>query len=295
MWANKTAIVQDSLSRKDYKLVAEYIQRTAGIQLPESKVSLIEGRLRKRQRMTGYGSLHEYINVVLNSDEEQQERLHLLDAITTNKTDFYREADHFHTLRNHVLNTLAPLNPQGWKKPLRIWSAGCSSGEEPYTLAIELMELCRELPGLRFSIYGSDISTSCLVTARNATYAHDRIDPVPLALRKRYFLRSKDKTKNLVCMGPELRDKVNFGTFNLMTDEYKFQPRFDIIFCRNVMIYFNDKDRSQIIDRFSHSLTSDGLLFIGHSETIADRSKNFKQLVPTVYQKTRFRGQYDKD
>ena len=285
MWANKTAMVQDSLSRKDHKLVAEYIERTAGIQLPESKVSLIEGRLRKRQRMTGYASLHEYINVVLNSDDDKQERLHLLDAITTNKTDFYREAEHFHTLCNHVLNTLAPLHPQGWKKPLSIWSAGCSSGEEPYTLAIELMELSRELPGLEFSIYATDISNSSLVTARNATYAHDRIDPVPLALRKRYFLRSKDKTKNLVCMGPELRDKVNFDTFNLLTDEYKFQPRFDIIFCRNVMIYFNNKDRSQIIDRFSHSLTPGGLLFIGHSETIADRSKNFKQLVPTVYQK----------
>ncbi|TWX72765.1 CheR family methyltransferase [Colwellia sp. C1TZA3] len=285
MCANKTTIVQDSLSRNDHKLVAEYIERTAGIQLPESKVSLIEGRLRKRQRKTGYPSLHQYINVVLNSNQDKQERLHLLDAITTNKTDFYREPDHFQTLRHHVLNTLAPLHLQGWKKPLRIWSAGCSSGEEPYTLAIELMELSRELPGLQFSIYATDISNSCLVTARNATYEHDRIDPVPMAMRKRYFLRSKDQTKNLVCMGPELRNKVNFGTFNLLTDEYKFQPRFDIIFCRNVMIYFNDKDRSQIIDRFSHSLTQGGLLFIGHSETIADRSKSFKQLVPTVYQK----------
>jgi chemotaxis protein methyltransferase CheR len=286
MDSNEIADVQDSLSRKDHKLVADYIERTAGIQLPASKVSLIEGRLRKRQRQTGHASLHEYINVVLNSDEGEQERLHLLDAITTNKTDFYREPDHFQTLRKHVLETLAPLYKQGWKQPLRIWSAGCSSGEEPYTLAIEMMELRRELPGLQFTIHATDISDSCLIKARKATYAHNRVDPVPLVLRKRYFLRSRDKGKDLVCMGPELKDKVNFGVFNLLTDAYKFQPRFDIIFCRNVMIYFNNEDRNQIIDRFSHSLKPGGLLFIGHAETIADRSSNFKQVVPTVYQKT---------
>jgi chemotaxis protein methyltransferase CheR len=286
MISNETAFVQDSLSRKDHKLVAAYIERVAGIQLPESKVSLIEGRLRKRQRQTGHVSLHEYINVVLNSDECEQERLHFLDALTTNKTDFYREPDHFQTLRNHVLKTLAPLHQQGWKQPLRIWSAGCSSGEEPYTLAIEMMELRRELTGLRFTIQATDISNSSLITARNATYAHNRVEPVPSALRKRYLLRSRNKAKDLVCMGPELRDKVKFSVFNLLTDEYNFQSRFDIIFCRNVMIYFNNEDRNQIIDRFSHSLVQGGLLFIGHAESIADRSSKFKQTVPAVYQKT---------
>jgi chemotaxis protein methyltransferase CheR len=286
MSINLSAAVQDSLSQKDHKLVSDYIERTAGIQLPESKASLIEGRLRKRQRQTGHASLHEYINMVLNSDEAEQERLHFLDALTTNKTDFYRQPDHFQTLRNYVLQTLAPLHQQGWKKPLRIWSAGCSSGEEPYTLAIEMMELRRELPGFQFTIHATDISSSSLITARNAIYAHNRVDPVPKVLRKRYFLRSKDLSKNLVCMGPELRNKVNFGVFNLLTDEYIFQARFDIIFCRNVMIYFNNEDRNQIIDRFSHSLVEGGLLFIGHSETIANRSCNFKQVVPTVFQKT---------
>ena len=286
MGSDITTPLQDSLSRKDHKLVADYIERIAGIQLPESKMSLIEGRLRKRQRKTGHKSLHEYINVILSSPEGEPERLNLLDALTTNKTDFYREPDHFDTLRKHILETLVPLHQQGWKQPLRIWSAGCSSGEEPYTLAIELMELRRELPGFQFTIHATDISNSCLTVARNATYPHSRIDPVPLTLRREYLLRSKDRTKNLVCMGPELRDKVNFSVFNLLTDEYKFDPRFDIIFCRNVMIYFNNNDRSQIIDRFAHSLNRNGLLFIGHSETISDRASNFEQLVPTVYQKT---------
>jgi chemotaxis protein methyltransferase CheR len=286
MGSNLTPAMRDPLSRKDHKLVADYVHRTAGIQLPESKMSLVEGRLRKRQRQTGYASLHEYINVVLNSEEGNEERLHLLDAITTNKTDFYREPDHFQILRKHVVKTLEPLRQQGWKQPLRIWSAGCSSGEEPYTLAIEMMELCRELPGFKFSIHATDISNSCLIKARKAIYPHSRIDPVPIMFRKHYLLRSKNRTKDLVCMGPELRDKVNFGVFNLLTDTYDFKPRFDIIFCRNVMIYFNSDDRRQIINRFSHSLVSGGLLFIGHAETIADASSIFKQVVPTVYQKT---------
>jgi len=283
--SNIATLLLDNLSRKDHKLVADYVERTAGIQLPASKMPLVEGRLRKRQRKTGYATLHEYINAALNTDEGSHERLHLLDAITTNKTDFYREPDHFQTLRTHIVKNLEPLGQQGWKKPLRIWSAGCSSGEEPYTLAIEMMELSRELPGFQFSIHGTDISNSCLVTARNATYPHYRIDPVPLILRKKYLLRSKDKAKNLVCMGPELRDKVSFGVFNLLTDAYDFKPQFDIIFCRNVMIYFSNGDRSQIIDRFANSLARDGLLFIGHSETISDTSSNFEQVVPTVYQK----------
>jgi chemotaxis protein methyltransferase CheR len=286
MGSNLTPLTQDPLSRKDHKLVADYVHRTAGIQLPKSKMSLVEGRLRKRQRQTGYASLHEYITVVLNSAADNEERLHLLDAITTNKTDFYREPDHFQTLRKHVRNTLEPLRQQGWRQPLRIWSAGCSSGEEPYTLAIEMMELSRELPGFKFTIRATDISDSCLIKARKATYPHSRIDPVPMALRKNYLLRSKNKSKNLVCMGPELRDKVTFGAFNLLTDTYDFKPRFDIIFCRNVMIYFSNEDRAQIINRFAHSLVPGGVLFIGHSETISDTSSNFKQVVPTVYQKT---------
>jgi chemotaxis protein methyltransferase CheR len=286
MRSNLTNSYHDPLTRKDHKLVADYVHRTAGIQLPETKMPLVEGRLRKRQRQMGYDSLHEYINVVLNSEEGNEERVQLLDAITTNKTDFYREPDHFQTLKKHIVKTLEPLREQGWKQPLRIWSAGCSSGEEPYTLAIEMMELCRELPGFSFTINATDISNSCLIKARKAIYPHNRIEPVPILLRKSYLLRSKDRTKNLVCMGPQLRDKVNFGVFNLLTDTYDFKPRFDIIFCRNVMIYFSNDDRGQIIRRFCHSLVPGGLLFIGHSETIADTSDIFKQVVPTVYRKT---------
>ncbi|MCB1849767.1 MAG: protein-glutamate O-methyltransferase CheR [Gammaproteobacteria bacterium] len=275
----------DPLSAKDHKRVARYIQQTAGIQLPASKRSLIEGRLRKRQRKLGYASLHEYIEMVLESEAGAAERLHLLDAITTNKTDFYREPDHFRFLREYILGELAPLRAAGWERPLRIWSAGCSSGEEPYTIAMEMLEIRQDNPGFHFQVHATDISVSCLDTARRAIYPHARVEPVPLAVRRRYLLRSRDKTRDLVRMAPEVCEKVRFATFNLLTDSYDFEPRFDMIFCRNVMIYFNHSDRAQIAQRFAHSLQPRGVLFIGHSETLTGQTTFFQQLIPAVYQK----------
>ena len=278
--------IEDPLSERDHKRVAEYIEQTAGIQLPLSKRSLIEGRLRKRVRKTGYASLHDYIDDVLNSAADEPERLNLLDAITTNKTEFYREPGHFHFLREHILQELMPLRDRGWKRPLRIWSAGCSSGEEPYTLAMEMLEIGKDRPEFRFEILATDISVSCLQTARQAIYAHHKIESIPMELRKRYLLRSRDKTQALVRMAPELRDKITFKTFNLLTDAYKFQPGFDMIFCRNVMIYFSNEDRIQVAHRFAHALEKDGLLFIGHSETLTDKGTTFRQVKPTVYRKS---------
>lgn len=276
----------DPLSDRDHRRVAKFIEHTAGIQLPLSKRSLIEGRLRKRQRALGYRSLHEYLDFALDTAAGEDELIHLLDAITTNKTDFYREPDHFRFLRRHIQGELAPRRDAGWKRPLRVWSAGCSTGEEPYTLAMELMEARRDLPGFSFEIQASDISVTCLQTAQKAVYAHQRIEPVPMELRKRYLMRSRDKSRNLVQMGPELREKISFRSFNLLTDSYDFKSRFDIIFCRNVMIYFSNEDRLQIAQRFAHALGSNGLLFIGHSETLTDRASGFQQLVPTIYRKT---------
>jgi chemotaxis protein methyltransferase CheR len=277
-----SASLNDALSERDHRRVAAFIEGHAGIQLPASKRSLIEGRLRKRQRALGYGSLHAYIDHALDTAGEG-ERLHLLDALTTNKTDFYREADHFRYLRQHVLGELAAKRAAGWQRPLRIWSAGCSSGEEPYTLAIELLELRRELPGLRFEIVATDISASSLEKARRGIYPHSRVEPIPLPLRKRYLLRSRDRKQDLVRIAPEVREQVSFDSFNLLTDAYDFSPKFDLIFCRNVMIYFNQADRSQIAHRFAATLQPGGLLFIGHSETLNDTGAEFVQQVPTIY------------
>lgn len=276
----------DPLSERDHRRVAHYIEQVAGIQLPASKRSLIEGRLRKRQRKLGCATLHDYIDLALESDNGVDERIHLIDAITTNKTDFYREPDHFRFLRTHIIERLAPRRDRGWREPLRIWSAGCSSGEEPYTLAMEMLELRRDYPGFRFEILATDISASSLDSARRAIYPHSRVEDIPLDLRRRYLLRSRDRMADRVRIAPEVRETVRFDTFNLLTDAYSFASPFDVIFCRNVMIYFNLADRTEIVRRFAGSLVSAGLLFIGHSETLNERGATFEQLVPTVYQRT---------
>lgn len=274
----------DPLSEKDHKRVAEYIKQTAGIQLPASKRYLIEGRLSKRQRNLGYKNLKSYLNFVLETHEGEKERINLIDALTTNKTDFFREPEHFNFL-HQIISKLALKRERGWQQPLRIWSAGCSSGDEAYTLAMVLTETSRQYPGLKFEIVATDISPSVLKTAKKAIYSHNKVEPVPLALRKRYLLKSAKKEKNLIRIAPEIRQKVRFGEFNLLKDKFSFSKPYDMIFCRNVMIYFSQEDRISLIQRFTQSLVKKGYLFVGHSETLTESHAKLQQAIPTVYQK----------
>lgn len=276
---------QDAISERDHKRVANFIKRTAGIQLPANKRYLIEGRLRKRQRLLGYSELKAYLNFVFESDEGQGERINLIDAMTTNKTDFFREPEHFNYIQQQIMPELAAQRKTGWAKPLRIWSAGCSSGEEPYTLAMVLSEARRRHPGFRFEITATDISPSVLEKARRAIYEHERIEPVPVGLRRRYLLKSAKKANNLVRMAPEIRQQIKFSEFNLLQDKFNFRHSFDLIFCRNVMIYFSRENRLALVGRFTQSLCAGGYLFIGHSETLTEQIKQLEQVVPTVYQK----------
>ncbi len=274
----------DKLSPKDRERIANFVDKHAGIQLPESKHALVETRLSRRKRALGFATFREYIDYVLNDKNGEEERLFLLDAITTNKTDFYREPDHFDFLRGHIMTG---YTDKTLSSPLyRVWSAGCSSGEEPYTLAIELSEVKRQREHFQFAIEATDISLSSLKTAQKGVYPHHRIEPVPLALRKRYFLRSKNKTNDRVMMSNELKAKVEFTFFNLLTGNYApKQNAFNAIFCRNVMIYFDNEDRSLLTQRYADSLCANGLLFIGHAETLIDKLGQFKRVQPTIYQK----------
>lgn len=278
--------LQDGLSAKDHKRISDFIDAVTGIQLPESKRSLIEGRLRKRQRLLGLDSLHAYIDHVLDSPDGAAEKPHLLDVMTTNKTDFYREKDHFIFLRQHITQTLLPRGLVGRNRPLRIWSAGCSSGEEPYTLAFEMLEIEQEFSDFRFEIHATDISMTCLKAAAMGIYAHERVEPMPLALRKKYLLKSKNPAENLVRIAPEVRNRVKFFEFNLLTGNVAADRRYDVIFCRNVMIYFSDEGRRKVIDLFHQCLTPEGTLFVGHSESLANKTSVFVQVQPTIYRHT---------
>ncbi|QSR34616.1 chemotaxis protein [Marinobacterium iners] len=274
-----------TLTAEDHLRVAQYVQSTAGIQLPEHKRNLIEARLRKRLRATGQSSFTAYLDLALSDADNEAEREWLLDAITTNKTEFFREPEHFRFLSQYLQQALSSGHEAGVSRPLSVWSSACSTGEEPYTLAMVLSELKRDKPEFNFQIHATDIAPSVLSVARQAIYPVARIAPVDEPLRHRYLLKSRDPARQQVRIVPELRERVSFSRFNLVDGDYPRTPEYDVIFCRNVMIYFSNDDRQNIIERLRTSLRVGGLLFIGHSESIGHQRNGFETLYPTVYRR----------
>jgi len=286
MDAEKAIVIkQDALPETYRQKVELFISQNVGIQLPKNKHILIESRLRKRQRILKLASLVQYVDYALAPENSTAERLHLIDALTTNKTDFYREANHFAFLRDKIENKLSNNRVWTFSTPFRAWSAGCSSGEEPYTLAIELSEIKRKHPTFHFEIDATDISVSCLQKARDGIYPFERITPIPLPLRKRYLYKSKKPDKKLVAISDDLQKTVRFFTFNLLTSSYDKFNYYDVIFCRNVLIYFSLQDREKIVRNLTLSLKPGGLLIVGHSETLSGSSSPVSRLKPTIYQR----------
>ncbi|MGB0468292.1 MAG: CheR family methyltransferase [Pontibacterium sp.] len=273
------------LSDKQLRRVATFIGREVGIQLPASKRTLVEGRLRRRLRALNFSSFSTYLDWVLSDPEGRHERLHLIDSITTNKTDFFRESEHFKYLTEIALPELESRRWQYRRQGLEIWSAGCSSGEEAYTLSIVLNEVAERQSDMRFRILATDISQSSLETAGQGIYPAHRIDAVPVPLRKKYFLRSKSAAQALVRMGPELRERIRFGSLNLMAGHFGLETKMDVIFCRNVMIYFNSQIREALVQRFEQQLVPGGYLFVGHSESLNGLKSGLEQVAPMVYRR----------
>ncbi len=274
-----------NLSGKDFERVAIFIGDYVGIQLPESKHTLVEGRLRKRLRRLGLAGFNAYLDYALDSTDGENERLHLIDAITTNKTDFFREPEHFTYLARQALPEMERNRIRDGRPELGIWSAGCSTGEEPYTLSMVMQEAAERTPALKFRILATDISQSCLETARRGIYTEKHVEPVPLELRRKYLLKSRKSADSLVCIGPEMKSKVHFGVLNLMDKQFSLTKKMDAIFCRNVMIYFNKDIREELVDKFDKQLVSGGYLFVGHSESLNGLKNRLKQVAPMVYKK----------
>jgi chemotaxis protein methyltransferase CheR len=192
--------------------------------------------------------------------------VHLLDAVTTNKTDFFREPAHFDFLTSRALPETIERNPGG--RPLLVWSAGCSSGEEPYTIAMVLTEYANQHPGFRFKVLATDLCTTVLAKASLGIFDAPALDEVPADLRQRYFLRSRDRGSNQLRIVPELRDLVEFRHLNFMDPDYGINGKVDILFCRNVIIYFDRPTQEQILRKLAHHLASGGFAFLGHSEAL---------------------------
>ena len=271
------------MSDRDMQRVAGYIDREVGIQLPSSKRTLVEGRLRKRMEVLGYSSFSDYLDFALDSAGGADERLQLVDVMTTNKTSFFREDKHFSYLTEQALPERIKTHAEN--EPFHIWSAGCSTGQEPYTLAMVLMEATQLYRTMKFDILATDISRTCLETGSRGIYPEDKVEDIPLELRKKYLLKSRNPEDALIQMGPELRKKIRFQSCNLMNRSFLIEQKMDFIFCRNVMIYFNNQTKQELVRKFEEQLFSGGYLFVGHSESLSGMHTALKQVAPMVYQK----------
>ena len=265
---NESVFLRAGLSQELFLRLSDFIYRESGIKMPLTKKTMLEARLQKRLRSMGLTSYDEYCSYLFSPEGIANELVHMIDVVTTNKTDFFREAQHFEYLIEHVLPGLVQSRGAGIRRPFMAWSAACSSGEEPYTLAMVLDQFSRRARGFTFQVLGTDISTRVLETARDGIYHEERIEQIPLELRSSYFMKSRDRSRKLVRVVPELRAHVKFRRLNFMEEDFGMREKMDVVFCRNVLIYFDRPTQEAVINRICGHLHSGGYLFTGHSETI---------------------------
>ena len=276
-----------AMTGREFTRLSEFISDHCGIKMPPGKKTLLESRLQKRLRTLGMGSFNEYCDFIFQGPEGASELVLMIDAVTTNKTDFFREPVHFTFLTDTVLPEFEQKRTIGKNQRFMVWSAGCSSGEEPYTLAIVLSEFAMKYPGFPFTIMATDISTKVLDKARLGIYDEGVISMMPLSLKQKYFLRSKNRDKGQVRVVPALRSIIQFQRLNLMDERYPIpEASLDAIFCRNVMIYFDRETQNRLLNRYCRYLKPEGYIFLGHSETVHGFDLPLTRIASTIYRKT---------
>lgn len=274
-----------NLSPESFARFSDFITRELGIKMNETKVSMLQSRLMRRLRHLGLSSLDEYQDYLFDSPNADEERVHFIDAVTTNKTDFFREPQHFDYLTRTAIPTLARRYGAGGSWRFKLWCAGCSTGEEPYTQAMVLSEYARQNSGFDFVLLATDISTRVLAHAQKGIYEEERIEPVAVALRQRYLLRSKNPAQRVVRIVPELRRRIHFHRLNFMDADYNVKDQFDVIFFRNVMIYFDKPTQESVINKLCRNLKPGGYLFAGHSESLAGLNIPVTPVASAVFRK----------
>jgi chemotaxis protein methyltransferase CheR len=263
------------LSLGEFEQISELAYRTCGIDLRQGKQPLVQARLGKKLRQGNFASFSEYYEHVV-ADRTGAELIDLLDALTTNFTSFLREPTHFEFLRKSILPDL--------NGPIRIWSAGCSSGEEPFTIAFSLLEELGMEASARCRILATDISIRAIKTAQGAAYPADRFCDFPTDYRGKYLLRGSHRWDGWYRVKPPVRGMIEFHRSNLMEPFHYRQP-FQVIFCRNVMIYFNKATQTDLVNRFAPCLAPGGYLLIGHSESLTGLTHPYRYVQPAVYRK----------
>ena len=272
---------QDILSAANFRRLANFIQQYSGIKMPPAKKTMLEGRLRRRVREQGLGSLDDYCALLFEEGGLEAEAIHLIDAVTTNKTDFFREPAHFDFMVERAL----PKMLREGRRSIRAWSAACSTGAEPYTLAMLLDDFCRQQRGCDYSILATDICTQVLAQAVRGVYPAVTIEPTPAALRKRHILAARDPKRSEVRIAPHLRARLSFARLNLMDQSYPAPRDLDFLFCRNILIYFDKQNQAAVLNRLCSHIRPGGYLFLGHSETIVGLDLPVRAVASTIFER----------
>lgn len=270
------------ISDEEFKLLRDLVYNNIGINLTEEKRNLLMGRLQKILRARNYSNFRDYYNFIIN-DKSGEALSELANSISTNHTFFYREKDHFEFFLSTALPEFVQIAKSQNSKDLRIWSAGCSSGEEPYNLMMLMYEYFgREYKNWTAGVLATDISEKALDFARKAIYTNDRVRYLPEDYKKKYFSKvSKDEWEVI----DSIKRDVVFRRFNLMNEVFPFKKQFHTIFCRNVMIYFDEPTRIKLVNKFYDLIMPGGYLFIGHSETLKRETHKFQFVMPALYKK----------
>ena len=276
---------KETLSNKTFLELARFIQGKYGIKMPASKKVMLESRIRRRMRQIGYNCIDEYLKYVFSGAGKKHELINMVDFITTNKTDFFREPAHFDILATKAIPQIISSQLFSSSCTLNVWSSACSSGEEAYTLAMVLSEVAEKNERFKFNILASDLSTRVLKKACQGIYSEELIDDIPMTFREKYLLKSKNRALQLVQIQKHLRKRVTFRRINLMAEDFGIKDKMHIIFCRNVLIYFQKEEQQRLMVKFARQLEPGGFLFIGHSESLSGMDVPFCQVVPTIYKK----------
>jgi chemotaxis protein methyltransferase CheR len=277
------SVHDESISSRDYTRLCDLIYAEAGICLGSAKKTMLESRIKHRLKVLDLNSYSQYCDYLFERKGLKEEIVNLIDVVTTNKTDFFREPAHFNYLVDKALPELLSRNQTG--RPFLVWSAGCSTGEEPYTLAIVLSEFALTHPGFRFRILATDICTTVLSKAEMGVYSSQVVAPVPTALQRKYFMRSREPGSDRLRVVPELRRLIEFRRLNFMDSNYGIQESADAVFCRNVIIYFDRETQARVLGKISHHLVPGGYFFVGHSEALHDMDLPLEPVAPALYRR----------
>lgn len=281
--AMRSQPIDDRLSKRNFELLAKYIYNYSGIKMPNTKMTMLEGRLRRRLRVTGMPTFDSYCDYLFKHGGMENEAIFLIDAVTTNKTDFFREPKHFDYMTRTALPDLVKNHGD---RRIRTWSSACSTGAEPYTMAMVLSDFLADHAAERdFFVLATDLSTDVLQKAKRGVYPSELLQPVPAEMMRKHVMQATDNRRQEMRISPKLRSRVGFARLNLMDDSYPVGDPMHIIFCRNVLIYFDKRTQQHVLARLCECLLPGGYLFIGHSETVTGFDLPIKQVANTVFKR----------